>query len=300
MLKIWGRLTSVNVQKVMLAVRDLALPHTFIEAGGPFGVVDTPEYAKINPNRTVPAIDDGGFVLWESNAIVRYLAARYGAGTLWPEDVCLRADADRWMDWQTTEWQGAMGPAFLGLIRTPEAKRDPAAIELSVKRSNDRARILDQALQGREFIAGRIITRRYHADSAGAAGGVDVAVGIRASLPAGFKPGPEAAHRHRDLDVQHGGAEQPSQSPASQCCPRQYRLGLGIIQTAPTYPRKRWANEDQAQDRHEIGHVHAYQNKPPSEPRRAVERGDRQVFDKLFVLNVSYGDQNDPQHQRQP
>lgn len=120
MLKIWGRLTSVNVQKVMLAVRELALPHTFIEAGGPFGVVDTPEYAKINPNRTVPAIDDGGFVLWESNAIVRYLAARYGAGTLWPEDVCLRADADRWMDWQTTEWQGAMVPAFLGLIRTPK------------------------------------------------------------------------------------------------------------------------------------------------------------------------------------
>ena len=86
MLKIWGRLTSVNVQKVMLAVRELALPHTFIQAGGPFGVVDTPDYAKINPNRTVPAIDDGGFVLWESNAIVRYLASRYGAGTLWPED----------------------------------------------------------------------------------------------------------------------------------------------------------------------------------------------------------------------
>lgn len=158
MLKIWGRLTSVNVQKVMLAVRELALPHTFIEAGGPFGVVDTPEYAKINPNRTVPAIDDGGFVLWESNAIVRYLAARYGAGTLWPEDVCLRADADRWMDWQTTEWQGAMVPAFLGLIRTPEAKRDHAAIDLSVKRSNARAQILDQALQGREFIAGRHLT----------------------------------------------------------------------------------------------------------------------------------------------
>ena len=146
MLKIWGRLTSVNVQKVMLAVRELALPHTFIQAGGPFGVVDTPDYAKINPNRTVPAIDDGGFVLWESNAIVRYLASRYGAGTLWPEDACMRADSDRWMDWQTTEWQGAMGPAFLGLIRTPEDKRDRAAIDLSVKRSNARAQILDQAL----------------------------------------------------------------------------------------------------------------------------------------------------------
>jgi glutathione S-transferase len=89
---------------------------------------------------------------------VRYLASRYGVGTLWPEDACLRADADRWMDWQATEWQGVMGPAFLGLIRTPEEKRDRAAIENSVKRSNARALILDQALQGREFIAGRQLT----------------------------------------------------------------------------------------------------------------------------------------------
>jgi glutathione S-transferase len=94
----------------MLAVRELALPHSFTQAGGPFGVVDTPEFAKLNPNRTVPVIDDGGFVLWESNAIVRYLSARYGVGSLWPEDVCLRADADRWMDWQATEWQGVPGP----------------------------------------------------------------------------------------------------------------------------------------------------------------------------------------------
>ena len=112
MLKIWGRLTSVNVQKVMLAVRELALPHEFILAGGEHGVVDTPDYAERNPNRQVPVIDDGGFVLWESNAIVRYLSARYGVGSLWTEDLGLRADADRWMDWQATEWQPAMVPAF--------------------------------------------------------------------------------------------------------------------------------------------------------------------------------------------
>ena len=112
MLKIWGRLTSVNVQKVMLAVRELALPHEFILAGGEHGVVDTTDYAERNPNRQVPVIDDGGFVLWESNAIVRYLSARYGVGSLWTEDLGLRADADRWMDWQATEWQPAMVPAF--------------------------------------------------------------------------------------------------------------------------------------------------------------------------------------------
>lgn len=158
MLKIWGRLSSVNVQKVVWAARELNLPFERIDAGGKFGHVDTPEYARMNPNRLIPVIDDDGFILWESNAIVRYLASRNGAGNLWPGDLRTRADADRWMDWQTTEWQGAMGPAFLGLIRTPEAKRDHAAIELSVKRSNDRARILDQALQGREFIAGRHLT----------------------------------------------------------------------------------------------------------------------------------------------
>ena len=155
MLKIWGRLTSVNVQKVMLAVRELALPHEFILAGGEHGVVDTPDYAERNPNRQVPVIDDGGFVLWESNAIVRYLSARYGVGSLWTEDLGLRADADRWMDWQATEWQPAMVPAFKGLVRTPEDKRDRAVIDASMQRANARALILERALQGREFIAGR-------------------------------------------------------------------------------------------------------------------------------------------------
>ena len=124
-------------------------------AGGEHGVVDTPDYAERNPNRQVPVIDDGGFVLWESNAIVRYLSARYGVGSLWTEDLGLRADADRWMDWQATEWQPAMVPAFKGLVRTPEDKRDRAVIDASMQRANARALILERALQGREFIAGR-------------------------------------------------------------------------------------------------------------------------------------------------
>ncbi len=158
MLKIWGRLTSVNVQKVMWTVRELALPHEFILAGGPHGVVDTPEFSKLNPNRMIPVIDDAGFVLWESNAIVRYLASRYGQGTLWPDDVCQRADADRWMDWQTTEWQPSMLHAFLGLVRTPESERDTAAIKKSLQRANDRALVLESALQGKDFIVGRQLT----------------------------------------------------------------------------------------------------------------------------------------------
>ncbi|AZY48021.1 glutathione S-transferase family protein [Bordetella avium] len=154
MLKIWGRLSSVNVQKVVWAVRELALPHTLTEVGGKFGGLDTPEYLSMNPNRRVPVIDDSGFILWESNAIVRYLASRYGAGSLWPVDPCVRGDADRWMDWQTTDWQTAQGPAFLGLIRTPEDQRDKAAIAASIAKSNASALILEKALQGREFITG--------------------------------------------------------------------------------------------------------------------------------------------------
>ncbi|MGN6579856.1 MAG: glutathione S-transferase family protein [Bordetella sp.] len=158
MLKIWGRLSSVNVQKVMWTVRELALPHERIEAGGQFGVVDTPEYLRMNPNGQIPVIDDGGFVLWESNAIVRYLSSRYGEGSLWPADSRARADTDRWMDWQATEWQPAMVQAFLGLIRTPQEKRDHAAIAASTAKSNAKALMLEGILQNREFVGGSQIT----------------------------------------------------------------------------------------------------------------------------------------------
>ena len=95
MLRIWGRTNSINVQKVMWAVGELGLAHERIDAGGAFGGLDTAEYGAMNPNRKVPTIDDDGEVLWESNACVRYLAARYGAGSLWAEDPAERARADR-------------------------------------------------------------------------------------------------------------------------------------------------------------------------------------------------------------
>jgi glutathione S-transferase len=112
MLRIWGRLSSINVQKVVWCADELGLPYERTEAGGSFGVVGTPEYLAMNPNGLVPVIDDGGFVLWESNAIVRYLAARHGDGWLWPTDLQLRAEADRWMDWQNfTFWPAMRSPS---------------------------------------------------------------------------------------------------------------------------------------------------------------------------------------------
>jgi len=154
MLKIWGRITSINVQKVVWTAQELGLPFERIDAGGSFGGLDTAEYARMNPNRLVPTIDDDGFVLWESNAIVRYLASRYGAGRLWPGDLRTRAEADRWMDWQATMFGPAMRDAFMGLVRTPPGQRDEARIAASVAQSNRLGLLLEDWLAGRQWLAG--------------------------------------------------------------------------------------------------------------------------------------------------
>lgn len=162
MLRIWGRLSSINVQKVVWCARELHLDHERIDIGVNKGDLDTEAYIRLNPNRLIPVIEDfhaadgGGepFVLWESNAIVRYLCARYGEDSLWPRDLQTRASADRWMDWQTTTFSPAMVDAFLQLVRKPEDKRDPAAIQRSCERTEPLAALLDRALENREFICG--------------------------------------------------------------------------------------------------------------------------------------------------
>src|SRR4051794_34663975 len=100
MLKIWGRKTSSNVQKVMWAVGELGLPAERVDIGGPFGGNREPAYLALNPNGLIPTLEDAGFIIWESNAIVRYLASRYGPGRLEPAEHHARALANQWMDWQ--------------------------------------------------------------------------------------------------------------------------------------------------------------------------------------------------------
>jgi len=151
MLKIFGRTNSINVQKVMWTVAELGLPHQRVDAGMAHGVVNEPWYADLNPNRLVPAIDDDGVVLWESNVIVRYLAARHAAGTLMPADPALRARAEMWMDWQQTAMPG-FGPLFLGLIRTPAAQRDMAAIRAGQESTEGALRLLDKYLANRAWM----------------------------------------------------------------------------------------------------------------------------------------------------
>jgi len=156
MLTIWGRANSINVQKVMWTVGELGLEHRRIDAGGKFGGLDTPEYRKRNPNGLVPVIDDGGTVVWESHAILRYLAAKYGAGSLWPADPAARAAGDQWIEWTQTTLQPAfIGGVFWAAFRTPKAQQNPAQIARNVKRAGELFRMLDRALESRAFLSGR-------------------------------------------------------------------------------------------------------------------------------------------------
>lgn len=154
MLKIWGRKNSINVQKVLWCCAELGLAYERIDAGMQFGVNDTPEYRAKNPNGLVPTIEDDGFVLWESHAIVRYLARRHGMGTLWPSDARVAADADRWMEWYSTTLWLAMRPLFWNLVRTAPEKRNHAEVAENHKKLVDYFGIVDRELAGKSYMAG--------------------------------------------------------------------------------------------------------------------------------------------------
>jgi len=158
MLKIWGRTNSANVQKVLWACEELGLTFEREDVGGAFGRTKDPEYRAMNPNSVVPTIVDDGFVLWESNACVRYLANKHGGGTLAPTDPRDYADADRWMDWQQTTVLPFMTPIFWGLVRTPEAERKLDVIDAARRQGIEVWSILDARLQGRDFIMGDRLT----------------------------------------------------------------------------------------------------------------------------------------------
>jgi glutathione S-transferase len=155
MIKIWGRNTSSNVQKVMWAIGELDLPHQRIDVGGAFGKNKEAPYLAMNPNGLVPTLEEeDGFTLWESNSIVRYLAARHASRTLEPTDLRTRALAHKWMDWQLSVMGPSLTPVFWGLIRTPPEKRDVNAIAAGKSRSIEAAQLLDRQLAGTAYLAG--------------------------------------------------------------------------------------------------------------------------------------------------
>jgi glutathione S-transferase len=158
MLKIWGRLSSLNVRKVVLAAQELGIPFERVDAGGSFGIVQTPAYLAKNPNALVPVIEDDQVQLWESNVIVRYLCARHAPDTLYPLPLPARFDAERWMDWQQTTLNPAGRTAFVQWIRTPADRRDAQQIAQSVAATEPLLGLLDQHLARQPFMAGDRIT----------------------------------------------------------------------------------------------------------------------------------------------
>lgn len=154
MLTIWGRRNSINVQKVLWTAELGGQPYESIEVGGLFGGTDTPHYLAMNPTKLVPTLQDGEVVVWESNTIIRYLAANYGANGLYPADPASRSRAERWMDWQLSTLNKPMRDLFWGYVRLPPEKHDPARMEKALTLAADAMRLLDAHLATHRFVAG--------------------------------------------------------------------------------------------------------------------------------------------------
>ena len=154
MLKIWGRNTSSNVQKVIWALAEMKVPFERIDVGGAFGKTKDPFYLAMNPNSLVPTLEEeDGFTMWESNSIVRYLAAKHQNRTLEPADLRTRARAQMWMDWQLSVMAPAITPVFWGLIRTPAEKRDANAIAAGKEKTITAVKMMEAQLGKTKYLA---------------------------------------------------------------------------------------------------------------------------------------------------
>jgi glutathione S-transferase len=203
-LRIWGRLSSVNVQKVVWCADELGVSYDRVDAGGTFGLTKTPRYLAMNPNSLVPVIEEDGFVLYESNAIVRYLAARDSPDGLWPGDLRKRADADRWMEWQSNAYTPAMRDIFWQLIRTPGEKRDPAVVEASRAECERLSAILDAHLAHHRYLTEHGFTA------------ADIVVGCAAHrwlhLPIAREPRPHLERWYGEIRSRPGSRQVTSQT----------------------------------------------------------------------------------------
>jgi glutathione S-transferase len=159
MLKVWGRRSSFNTQKVMWLIGELELPHEHVEWGGRFGGLDDPAFLAMTPHGRIPVIRDGEAAVWESHTILRYLAARHSHGRFWSDDPVARARVDGWMDWSQTALQPdfLMG-VFWGFFRTPPEQRNWPAINAALARTTFDLRKLDHLLEGRTFLLGETLS----------------------------------------------------------------------------------------------------------------------------------------------
>lgn len=156
MLEIWGRKDSSNVQAVMWCVGELGLPYLRHDVGQRFGGTDTPAFIAMNPNRKIPVLrDHGGPPLWESAAIMRYLASSYGHGAFWPEDLIARTEVDRWAEWAKINVAiPFIDNVFFPMVRTPAGERDPAAIARGLEALEDTLEIAEAELAVHDYLVG--------------------------------------------------------------------------------------------------------------------------------------------------
>lgn len=152
---LWGRASSANVQKAVWALEETGVRYVHKDVGGRFGGLDAPEFRAMNPNGWVPVLQHGELTLWESHAIVRYVAARFGGAALWPEDSVERAKVDQWTDWTATTLQRGWIPLFWALVRTPPAQHDRKAIDTALQASLAAFRIMDGQLRQTPYLAGK-------------------------------------------------------------------------------------------------------------------------------------------------
>jgi glutathione S-transferase len=158
-MKIWGRRSSINVQKVLWLADELGLSYEHAPAGGEFSGLNDPAFLALNPHGRIPVLEDDGVAIWESHAILRYLAARYGGERFWSSSPLQRSFADRWMDWAHVSLQRAfIDGIFWGYYRTPEAQRDVTAIRQATERTEILMGRLDTALADQLFLAGEEVS----------------------------------------------------------------------------------------------------------------------------------------------
>ena len=158
MMRLWGRKSSINVQKVLWCLAELGLEEgkdfERIDAGLHFGKNRTPEFLTLNPNGLVPTLEDGNLVLWESNTILRYLRSQYDQSKRFPTDIATQYNSEKWMDWQVGTMWPSLRAAFLGLTRTPEGERNYEAIRKSYQDTNALLTLLDQQLINQSYCSG--------------------------------------------------------------------------------------------------------------------------------------------------
>jgi glutathione S-transferase len=187
MLRLWGRTTSSNVMKVLWLLEELGVACERIDAGGRFGGLDSPDYLALNPNGLIPTLQDGALTLWESHAILRYLAeTRVGGGAVWPAEPPARAVINQWLDWVHTVLGAPQTAVFVALVRTPPVQRDAAALADATARAGRAWAMLDRRLARSEYAAGAAMSL------------ADIALGVQAhrwfAMPVDGRP--ETPHLH--------------------------------------------------------------------------------------------------------